>query len=228
MHGRADDAIELFFKMQREKMRPDRITFACVLSACAHAGMIDRGLQALTYMQQMYGIDSEVEHYGCIVDLLGRAGYLAEAEEVISSMPMEPNAAVWEALLGACRKHGEVEFGERLGKILLEMEPQNNGRYALLSNIYAKEGRCDDVAKMRKLMKERGIKTNPGSSMIDVNGVIHEFKTGDGSHPQVKEIYLMLKKIIEKLKMEGYSPNSSQVLFDIDEEEKEINCTQVP
>lgn len=77
-------------------------------------------------------------------------------------------------------------------------------------------------------MKERGIKTNPGSSMIDVNGVIHEFKTGDGSHPQVKEIYLMLKKIIEKLKMEGYSPNSSQVLFDIDEEEKEINCTQVP
>lgn len=147
MHGRADDAIELFFKMQREKMRPDRITFACVLSACAHAGMIDRGLQALTYMQQMYGIDPEVEHYGCIVDLLGRAGYLAEAEEVISSMPMEPNAAVWEALLGACRKHGEVEFGERLGKILLEMEPQNSGRYALLSNIYAKEGRCDDVAK---------------------------------------------------------------------------------
>lgn len=139
MHGRADDAIELFFKMQREKMRPDRITFACVLSACAHAGMIDRGLQALTYMQQMYGIDPEVEHYGCIVDLLGRAGYLAEAEEVISSMPMEPNAAVWEALLGACRKHGEVEFGERLGKILLEMEPQNSGRYALLSNIYAKE-----------------------------------------------------------------------------------------
>ncbi|KAK9219279.1 hypothetical protein WN943_007921 [Citrus x changshan-huyou] len=188
MHGRADDAIELFFKMQREKMRPDRITFACVLSACAHAGMIDRGLQALTYMQQMYGIDPEVEHYGCIVDLLGRAGYLAEAEEVISSMPMEPNAAVWEALLGACRKHGEVEFGERLGKILLEMEPQNSGRYALLSNIYAKE-----------------------DAMI----------TGDGSHPQVKEIYLMLKKIIEKLKMEGYSPNSSQVLFDIDEEEKE-------
>lgn len=221
MHGRADDAIELFFKMQREKMRPDRITFACVLSACAHAGMIDRGLQALTYMQQMYGIDPEVEHYGCIIDLLGRAGYLAEAEEVISSMPMEANAAVWEALLGACRKHGEVEFGERLGKIVLEMEPENSGRYALLSNIYAKEGRCDDVAKMRKLMKERGIKTNPGSSMIDVNGVIHEFKTGDGSHPQVKEIYLMLKKIIEKLKMEGYSPNSSQVLFDIDEEEKE-------
>ncbi|KAJ4719328.1 Pentatricopeptide repeat-containing protein [Melia azedarach] len=221
MHGRAEDAIELFFKMQSEKMRPDGITFLCILKACAHAGMVEEGVSALNDMKKMYNIEPEIEHYGCVVDLLGRAGFLAEAEEVINSMPMEPNAAVWGALLGACRKHGNVELGERVGKILLEMEPENSGRYAVLSNIYAKEGRWEDVAEVRKLMKERGIKTNPGTSMIDLNGVVHEFKIGDGSHPQVEEIYLMLESIVEKLKMEGYSPKSSQVLFDVDEVEKE-------
>lgn len=221
MHGRAGDAIELFFKMLRERMTPDKITFVSILSACAHAGMVDRGLEVLDNMKITFGIEPEVEHYGCVVDLLGRAGLLTEAEELISTMPMEPNAAVWGALLGACKKHGNIELSERVGKILLEMEPENSGRYALLSNIYAKEGRWDDVAEVRKLMKERGIKTNPGISTIDLNGIVHEFKMGDGSHPQVKEIYLMLEKIIDKLKMEGYSPIASQVLFDIEEEDKE-------
>ncbi|KAL5783726.1 hypothetical protein ACOSP7_008755 [Xanthoceras sorbifolium] len=186
IHGRAEDAIELFLKMQREKMRPD--------------GLVDRGLRVLSYMKTRYGIEPEVEHYGSAVDLLGRAGLLAEAEELIDFMPMELNAAVWGALLGACRKHGNIELGERVGKILLEMEPENSGRYALLSSIYAKEGRWDDVAQVRKLMKERGVKTNPGSSMIDLGGIVHEFKIGDGSHPQVKEIYSELEKIIERLK----------------------------
>lgn len=106
-------------------------------------------------------------------------------------------------------------------KILLELEQQNSGRYALLSNIYAKEGRWEDIAKVRKLMKERGVKTSTGISMIDLNGTVHEFKIGDGSHPQMQEIYLMLESIIERLKLEGYLPKTSQVLFDIDEEEKE-------
>ncbi|KAI9184941.1 hypothetical protein LWI28_002671 [Acer negundo] len=224
IHGRAEDAIDLFLKMQLEEisMRPDGVTFLCILNACAHAGMVERGLRLLSYMKTRFGIEPEIEHYGSAVDLLGRAGLLAEAKELIDSMPMEPNAAVLGALLGACRKHGNVQLGERVGEILLEMEPENSGRYTLLSNIYAKGGRWDGVANVRKLMKERGIKTNPGSSMIDLGGVVHEFKVGDGldSHPQVKEIYLELEKIIERLKMEGYSPNSSQVLLDIEEEEE--------
>lgn len=134
---------------------------------------------------------------------------------------MEPNAAVWGALLGACRIHGNAELGERVGKILLQLEPQNSGRYALLSNIYAKAGRWDDVANVRKLMKERGVKTTTGTSMIDLNGVVHEFKMGDGSHPEMKSVYIMLKSMMERLEMEGYMPNTSQVLFDIEEEEKE-------
>lgn len=221
MHGRAEDAIGLFSKMQREKLKPNEITFVGVLNACAHSGMVDEGLAILDSMKNVYGIEPEMEHYGCVVDLLGRAGLLKEAEELISSMPMEPNAAVLGALMGACRIHGHVELGERVGKVLLELEPKNSGRYALLSNIYAKAGRWDDVEKVRRLMKERGIKTTAGSSMIDVGGIVHRFKMADSSHPQKKEIYLMLDRIFERLHMEGYSPKTSQVLFDIKEEEKE-------
>ncbi|WCJ43069.1 Pentatricopeptide repeat (PPR) superfamily protein [Euphorbia peplus] len=221
MHGRAEDAIQLFFQMQREKFRPNGITFVGILNACAHSGMVDEGLKVFDSMEEVYDVMPEMEHYGCVVDLLGRAGLLAEAEEFIFSMPIEPSAAVWGALLGACRIHGNAELGEKVGKILLELEPQNSGRYALLSNIYAKAGRWNDVTEVRKLMKERGVKTTTGTSMIDFGGVVHEFKMGDGSHPQMKQIYLMLENMIERLELEGYSPNTSQVLFDIEEEEKE-------
>ncbi|KDP23395.1 hypothetical protein JCGZ_23228 [Jatropha curcas] len=221
MHGRAEDAIELFSRMQKEKFRPNGITFVGILNACAHKGMVDEGLKMLDCMEKVYDIKPEMEHYGCIVDLLGRAGLLAEAEELIHSMPMEPSAAVWGALLGGCRKHGNAELGERVGKILIQLEPQNSGRYALLSNIYAKAGRWYDVENLRKLMKERGVKTTPGTSMIDLSGVVHEFKMGEASHPQMKEIYLTLKKMIDRLALEGYSPDISQVLFDIEEEQKE-------
>lgn len=221
MHGRAEDAVELFSKMQGNKLKPDGITFVNVLNACAHARLVDKGLRIFSSMKRLYGVEPKVEHYGCIVDLFGRAGLLADAENFIRSMPVRPNAAVFGALLGACRKHGDVELGERVGKILLELKPQNTGRYALLSNIYAKAGRWKDVEKVRKLMKKRGIKTTPGISMIELDGTVHEFKMGEGSHPQMKEIYLMLKRTIERLQIEGYSPNTSQVLFDISEEEKE-------
>ncbi|KAF7127190.1 hypothetical protein RHSIM_Rhsim11G0096200 [Rhododendron simsii] len=186
VNGCAEDAIQLFFQMQREKTKPDDITFAAILNACAHGGLVDKGLDFLHSMKRDYGVEPKVEHYGCVVDLLGRVGLLKESEEIINSMPIEPNAAVWGALLGACGKHGNVELGERVGKILLELEPRNSGRYALLSNIYAKAGRWKDVENLRKLMKERGVKTNTGKSLIDVDGTVHEFKMGDGSHPQMQ------------------------------------------
>ncbi|KAB2630276.1 pentatricopeptide repeat-containing protein [Pyrus ussuriensis x Pyrus communis] len=221
MHGRAEDAVELFAKMQMRKLEPNGITFLNALNACAHSGFVEKGLEIFSSMKRFYGIQPEVEHYGCVVDMFGRAGKLEEAEQLINLMPIEPNAAVWGALLGACRIHGNVEMGERVGKILLELEPQNSGRYTLLSNIYAKAGRFDDAAKVRTLMKERGVKTSPGISMVDIGGIVHEFKVGDGSHPNTKEVYSTLERIIEKLQTEGYLPNSSQVLFDIAEEEKE-------
>ena len=224
MHGRAEDAIDLFSKMD---INPNEITFVGVLNACAHGGLVQKGLTIFNSMRKEYGVEPQIEHYGCIVDLLGRAGLLTEAEKVVSSIPTEPTPAVWGALLGACRKHGTVELGERVGKILLELEPQNSGRYTLLSNIYAKAGRWEEVGEVRKLMKERGIKTTPGTSIIDLGrGEVHKFIIGDGSHPQVKDIYQMLDKVKERLQMEGYEPDPSQVLFDIDEEEKETAVWQ--
>lgn len=226
IHGRAEDAMKLFTKMNGEKRKPNGVTFVGVLNACAHAGMVERGLGLFNSMKRVYEIEPEMEHFGCVVDLLGRAGLVEEAEKFIESMPVKPNVAVWGALLNACRIHGNVELGERVGWILLDMEPRNSGRYALLSNIYAKAGRWDDVARVRKLMKERGIETVPGSSMMDMGGKVHEFKMGDSSHPQMKEIYLMLEKMMDKLQIEGYSPNTSMVSYDIEEEEKETVLKQ--
>lgn len=221
MHGHARDAIELFFRMEREKFSPDMITFVNVLSACSHGGLVKEGRRLFNLMKQEYGITPKVEHYGCMVDLLGRAGLFREAEEMINSMPMTPNAAVWGALLNGCRIHGNAQLAEKVGNILLELEPENSGRYALLSNIYAKAGRWDDVSKVRKLMKHRGVKTIPGSSLLELDGMIHKFIVGDCTHPSTKEINLMIEEMLERLKLEGYAPNTSHVLFDIDEEEKE-------
>lgn len=221
IHGRAEDAIELLHKMQREKLKPNKITFVGVLNACAHSGSVCEGLKIFSSMEAVYGVEPEVEHYGCVVDLLGRSGQIEKALEVIKLMPMEPNEAVWGAVLGACRIHGNVELGERVGKVLLELDQGNGGRYALLSNIYAKAGKWDEATKVRKLMKERGIRTDTGCSVIELGGEVHEFKIGDWSHPRSKEIYSFLETVIERLRSEGYATNTSQVLFDIAEEEKE-------
>nr|GMD87242.1 pentatricopeptide repeat-containing protein At5g66520-like [Ipomoea batatas] len=221
MHGRAEDALELFWKMQREEFRPNEVTLVAVLSACVHAGFVDTGLEYMITMKEAYGFEPTMEHYGCAVDLLGRAGLLNDAEDLINSMPIVPNAAVWGALLGGCRIHGNVELGARVGNILLEMEPKNSGRYTLLSNIYGKAGKFNEVSRLRKLMKQRGVKTSAGFSTICIDGGVHEFKMGDGLHPEMEDINPMLQKMMERIRLEGYRPNTSEVVFDICEEEKE-------
>ncbi|KAK4476738.1 hypothetical protein RD792_015898 [Penstemon davidsonii] len=223
MHGRAEDAIELFLDMQRHEYKPNDITFVALLNACAHAGLVDKGLKYFLLIKETYNIEPTMEHYGCVVNLLGKAGYINEAEDVINSMPMKPNSVVWGALLGACRIHGNIELGEKVGEILLELEPENSIRYTLLSNIYAKAAKWDRVEKLRKLMKERGVKTMTDRSMIDLKGTVHEFKVGDSSHPQTEEIYRTLEMIIQKIKLKGHEADTSEVLFDISEEEKETS-----
>ncbi|KAK6139411.1 hypothetical protein DH2020_026849 [Rehmannia glutinosa] len=224
MHGRADDAIDLFLKMQRDNIvKPNDITFIALLNACAHAGLVHEGLKYFVLMKRTYLVEPTVEHYGCVVNLLGKSGYLNEAENLISSMPMKPNCAVWGALLCACRIHNNIELGERVGEILLDLEPENSGRYTLLSNIYAKAGKWERAEKVRLLMKEKGVKTVTGRSLIDLKGIVHEFKVGDSSHPQMNDINMMLEKIIREIELKGHQPDVSQVLFDISEEEKETS-----
>ncbi|PKI70126.1 hypothetical protein CRG98_009458 [Punica granatum] len=135
MHGEAKWALDIFSDMSETGIEPDQVTFVGVLSACSHAGLVEEGRRHFENMSSVYGLEPQPEHYGCLVDLLGRAGLFAEAEEIIRRMPMEPDAFVWGALLGACRIYGKVELGERAMKRLLEIEPEREGAYILMSNI---------------------------------------------------------------------------------------------
>ncbi|XP_058099638.1 pentatricopeptide repeat-containing protein At2g29760, chloroplastic-like [Magnolia sinica] len=216
MHGRGEAAINLFSKMQETKVKPNAVTFTNVLCACSHSGLVDTGRLYFNQMLPIYGIAPKVEHYGCMVDILGRAGLLEEAVELIEKMPMAPHASVWGALLGACRLHGNLELGEHACKRLLELQPRNDGAYVLLSNIYAKVGKWDEVTRLRKLMKDTGLKKEPGCSSIEVDGVIHEFLVGDISHHLSDKIYAKLDEIALRLKSVGYVPNMSQILQDVE------------
>ncbi|MED6106203.1 Pentatricopeptide repeat-containing protein [Stylosanthes scabra] len=221
MHGHAEKALWYFSEMVKCGLVPRDITFTAVLTACSHGGLVDRGMEIFENMKQDHGIEPRLEHYGCMVDLLGRAGRLAEAEKFVLEMPMKPNAPIWGALLGACRIHRNAEIGERVGKILIEMKPEHSGYYVLLSNIYARTNKWRDVTIMREMMKEKGVRKPPGYSLIEVDGKVHEFTIGDKSHPEIEKIERTWEDILQKIRLAGYIGNTREALFDIDEEEKE-------
>ncbi|XP_057820377.2 pentatricopeptide repeat-containing protein At3g12770 [Cryptomeria japonica] len=221
MHGLGEEAIMLFRQMQLAGEMPNHITFVSLLSACSHAGLVEQGWKYFNSMTQNYSIVPKVEHYACMVDLLGRAGHLNEAWDFIRAMPLEPSASVWGALLGACRIHSNIHLGHCVAEHLLDLEPDNAGCYILLSNIYAAAGRWDDVAKMRLMMKERGLKKTPGYSLIEVSNSVQAFLVGDRSHPQSGKIYKMLDTLTVQMEEAGYVPDTNFVLHDVEEELKE-------
>ncbi|KAL5198021.1 hypothetical protein ABZP36_001533 [Zizania latifolia] len=221
MHGHGQEALEVFSEMQRSGVRPNYIMFISVLAACSHAGLLDEGRHWYSAMKHEFGIEPGVEHYGCMVDLLGRAGCLDEAYGLIKEMKVKPDAAIWGALLGACRIHKNVELAEISVKRLFELDATNSGYYILLSNIYAEAGMWKDVERMRFLVKTRGIEKPPGYSSVELKGKTHLFYVGDKSHPQHKEIHSYLEKLLERMQEAGYVPNTGSVLHDLDEEEKE-------
>lgn len=209
MHGKGDAAIRLFKEMQREGVAPDSITFVNLLSACAHSGLVEEGRHSFRSMIEVHGIEPRSEHFGCMVDLLGRAGMLEEAKKLIDEMPISPDAGVLGALVGACKIHGDFELGERIGKKVIELEPNNSGRYVLLANLYAKAGRWEDVGKTRKLMNDRRVKKAPGFSMIEMGGVVTEFLAGGRAHPEAKEIYAKVDEMLERITCIGYAPETN-------------------
>ncbi|KAL5988701.1 hypothetical protein ACLOJK_026801 [Asimina triloba] len=221
VHGHCQRALWLFDQMMREGVEVDDVTILAVMSACAHVGWVAEGRRHFESMKGVHGIEPKVEHYGCLVDILGRAGQLDAAMDVVQGLPMQPNAVVWRSLLGACRIHGNLELGELALKHLVHLEPDNSGNYVLLSNMYAEMNRWDDVWRVRRLMKDKGINKMPGSSLIEMDGPVHEFVMGDKAHPCRKEIYAMLEEMNKRFHASGYRPCTKDVLFDIDEEEKE-------
>jgi pentatricopeptide repeat protein len=206
--------------MCEEGVQPDDITFACLLSACSHAGLVHEGLCFFASTKEVYMISPTVKHYTCMVDLLGRAGHLQEAENMIKSMPCKPQFATWMALLSACRIHKNVEMGEGVAKQVIELESENAGGYVLLANIYAASGNrhlCEDVERQRK---ERGVKRQPGRTWIEVDNKVHTFVVDDQDHPQMVEIRAELKRLSQFMHDAGYVPHTTIVLHDVEEEEK--------
>ncbi|XVE56207.1 hypothetical protein DITRI_Ditri03aG0219200 [Diplodiscus trichospermus] len=221
MHGKAKEAIDIFHLMQRRGHEPDYISFSCVLSACSQGGLTEQGWQIFNNMYRDYGIEAKMEHYSCMVNLLGRSGKLEEAYAMIKQMPFEPNACVWGALLSSCRLHNNVSLGEIAARNLFELEPSNPGNYILLSNIYASKAMWDDVDAVRDIMRSRGMKKNPGCSWIEIKNQVHMLLAGDKSHPQMTNIGEKLYELSLEMKKAGYLPSTELVLQDVDEQDKE-------
>ncbi|OAY80996.1 Pentatricopeptide repeat-containing protein [Ananas comosus] len=222
MHGHGERALNLLRRMKEKKLSPNESTFIGVLSACSHAGRVKEGKEIFESMKE-FGVSPQREHYGCLADLLCRAGLVEEAEEVLHQMPMEPHAAQWGALLSSCRTYNKLEVGERVGKRMISLEPFDGGRYVMLANIYAANGRWEDVKEVRRAMEERGVKKETGCSSVEWNGVVHEFVVGDMTHPQSREIYALLGEIERKLEGVGYVRDTSQALVDMNDEEEKGN-----
>ncbi|GAB4861559.1 hypothetical protein Ancab_036752 [Ancistrocladus abbreviatus] len=200
IHGRSQEALKLFDELLQEGSMPDDITFVGILVACVHGGLVARGQELFDSMEMNFNIIPKLEHYGCMVDLLGRAGKVEKAYDLIKKMPMKPDSVIWGALLGACSFHPNVKVAEKAADFLFELEPWNPGNYVILSNIYAAAKRWDGVAKLRKTMKGGQITKAAGYSFIEGGGEVHKFIVEDKSHPRCEEIYALLGDLFAKMK----------------------------
>ncbi|XP_061339379.1 pentatricopeptide repeat-containing protein At2g03880, mitochondrial [Gastrolobium bilobum] len=220
-NGFSMEALNLFDSMKVLGPKPNYITILGVLFACSHAGLVNEGWCYFRSMKKLYGIDPGREHYGCMLDLLGRSGKLDDMVKLIHEMNCEPDIVTWRTLLDSCRAHQNLDLATYAAKEILKLDPQDIGAYVLLSNIYANSKRWNDVAEVRRTMKVRGLRKEPGCSWIEVNKQIHAFILGDKSHPQMDEINRQLNHYICKLADAGYVPDTNFVLQDLEGEQRE-------
>ncbi|MQM11885.1 hypothetical protein Taro_044796 [Colocasia esculenta] len=202
MHGHGVEALSLFRMMNWEDdVMPNGVTFVSVLSACTHSGLVEEGRQMFSRMMHGYSIEPEIEHYGCMVDLLGRAGHLQEALDMILSMKMEPSSVIWGALLGGCKIHGNMEIGEAARRQLMVLEPDSSGYFALSVNMYAQANKWNQVASIRGVMRDKGVqKRNPGCSWIEIDGKVYDFAASDKSHPKWGDVAALLDQLDGQLR----------------------------
>ncbi|KAL1558907.1 pentatricopeptide repeat-containing protein-like protein [Salvia divinorum] len=223
--GQPHEALKLFDMLLKSGTQPDHVTFVGVLSACTHAGLVDKGLECFHLIKEKHGLLLTADHYACVVDLLSRSGRFKEAQDMIRSMPMKPDKFLWASLLGGCRIHGNYEIAEQAAEALFEIEPENAATYVTLANIYATAGKWNEVAKVRQLMDERGVVKKPGMSWVNINRKVHIFLVGDESHPKSKDIFKYLGEISKRMKEEGFVSHTNYVLHDVEEEQKEQNLS---
>ncbi|OAY62771.1 Pentatricopeptide repeat-containing protein, chloroplastic [Ananas comosus] len=221
--GQGDLAVQLFDWMVDAGVKPDEVTFVALLCACSRCGLVSQGWNFFNSMSKNYSIVPNLKHYACMVDLLGRAGLLEEAHRFIKEMPIEPDAAIWGALLNGCRIHRNIELGELAAEFIFNLESEKIGYYILLCNLYADGGRWDQVARVRKMMRDKELEIDPGCSWVEVKGTVHAFLSGDESHPQIKEINAVLGGLYGRIKAAGYFLED-QSSNDLEESKSDIFC----
>ncbi|KAJ0515135.1 putative tetratricopeptide-like helical domain superfamily [Helianthus annuus] len=202
MHGFGKHALEIFKQMINDGNKPDGVTFISLLSACSHAGLVNDGSKLFEQMKPEFGIEPEIEHYACMVDLLGRAGLFKEASEVAKKMPLQPNVCVWGALLNSSRMHKSSDLDERLVSKILELSSET-GNYMLMSNIYAQSGQWEESAKVRVSARERGLTKTRGQSWIELNKRVRVFTAGEFAESESKEVETLVKILSFQMKMEN-------------------------
>ncbi|KDP34228.1 hypothetical protein JCGZ_07799 [Jatropha curcas] len=221
-HGLGKEAISLFNKMKIDNIEPDDVTYLAALLACSHSGLVKEGQEYFSKLCSDYKNKARVEHYACMVDLLGRAGRLREAKDIIDKMPLKPNIGIWQTLLSACRVHGDLELGREVGGILLRLDGYNPVNYVMLSNIYADAGNWYECERIRELVKTKKLKKDAGRSWVEIDKEVHFFYGGDDTHPLIEKIQEVLKEMDRKMKEKlGYVYGMKYALRDVEEESKE-------
>uniref|UniRef100_A0A7N0T3J6 DYW domain-containing protein n=1 Tax=Kalanchoe fedtschenkoi TaxID=63787 RepID=A0A7N0T3J6_KALFE len=220
VHGRGGEAVEVFDRMVASGLQPDDIAYTGVLVACSHSGLVDEGWRIFN---SIWNVEEPLmEHYGCMVDLLGRAGLVKEAYDFVQKMPMKPNPVIWRTLLGACVNHNHIELAETVEERIQKVEPNHDGDYVLLSNAYCTAGRWAEKAGLMHAMEQKGISKQLGCSWINMDQERHEFVSGDTKHPQADQIReFLVTSVMKALRDEGYTPSVSSSMFDLEVEEKE-------
>ncbi|KAK9131210.1 hypothetical protein Sjap_011697 [Stephania japonica] len=211
MHGFGEDCLLTFRQMVEVGQRPDEVTFVAVLSACSHAGLVTEGQLLFDQIVNVFSIQPLMEHYACMVDLLGRAGMLQKACDIIKNMPMEPNVCVWGALLNSCRMYKNTDLAEVAATKIFSLETRTAGSYMLLSNLYSACGSWQNSAKVRMLAKTKGLKKIPGQSWIEVQNKVHTFLAGNALQPGLKEVYHILEDLGLKMETDYVTDSNSEL-----------------
>nr|XP_043617326.1 pentatricopeptide repeat-containing protein At5g39680-like [Erigeron canadensis]XP_043617327.1 pentatricopeptide repeat-containing protein At5g39680-like [Erigeron canadensis] len=220
-HGLGKKSLDLFQEMLKMDEDPNHVTFVGVLTACGHLGDVESGFYFLNQLMKEKGIEPSVEHYTSIVGLLCKAGQLNEAKIFMLSMPIKWDAVAWRTLLNACNVHRNYTLGIEIGNTIMDLDPKDVGTYTLLSNMHAKANKWGGVSKIRNLMRSRKIKKEPGLSWLEIKNQTHVFVSDDNKHPDFVEIQEKLKELFGKIKECGYVVDTSNVQYDIEEEQKE-------
>ncbi|XP_010911356.1 pentatricopeptide repeat-containing protein At1g31430 [Elaeis guineensis] len=227
MNGYSSEALDLFSQMEdMSEVLPNEVTFLGVLSACSHGGLVEKGFHYFEHMIRAYKLTPKIEHYGCMVDLLGRAKLLVEVKKFIEEMPVEPDVVIWRSLLFACRINGHVKLAEYAAERIMELEPKKCGGHVLLSNVYAVASRWSDVNRVRRVMYVQSIQKQPGCSFIEINGNVHEFFAKDTSHPETEVIHGVLLWINKHLLSETYTIHSPGSFYNSTQKDNELNQRQ--